>query len=46
MGNLGVRNFDLRHTNQYGMLATDGLVPKVEKLQPTREAERQACMEL
>jgi DNA-binding Lrp family transcriptional regulator len=46
VGNLGVRNFDLRHTNQYGMLATDGLVPKVEKLQPTREAERQACMEL
>jgi hypothetical protein len=45
LGELGVRNFDLRYSNQYGMLATEGLVPKVER-EDARDKAKQAYIEL
>ena len=43
-GELGVRNFDLRYTNQYRLLATEGIVPKV-KNEYQAESERPMYVE-
>ncbi len=46
IGELGVRNFDLRYSNQYGMLATEGLVPKVCTDKYAKERVKQAYIEI
>ncbi len=46
LGDLGVRNFDLRYSNQYGMLATEGIVPKLSKEEYAKDRARQAYIEI
>jgi hypothetical protein len=31
LGNLGIRNFDMRYSNQYKYLELEGLVPRVQR---------------
>ncbi|MEM3838989.1 MAG: hypothetical protein QXF01_00195 [Candidatus Micrarchaeaceae archaeon] len=33
IGEIGIRNFDLKYSDQYGILAMDGIVPKLESSQ-------------
>lgn len=40
LGNMGIRNFDMRYSKQYDALAGQGLVPRAEREQFLREKRR------